>query len=700
MQINLLFPVIYPMLGGILTYIAGRKHKKIRDYLADFITISEFFVLLFLLFPFLQKGGTDWTQILHIKGFGGQGLYFQVDGFRALYGALGGGMWMVSTIFAREYFQKHRNRNRYTFFLLVTLGAVIGFFYSGDLFTTFLFFEIASFTSYMWVAQEETKSALKAAETYLGIAVIGGLLILMGMFLLYSAVGTLVISELTQACRAHVGDQRMVAAGVCLFFGFAAKAGAVPLHVWLPKAHPVAPAPASALLSGILTKLGIFGIIVVSCHIFYGDGKWGTFVLTIGTLTMITGAVLALLSVDIKGTLACSSVSQIGFIIIGIGMQCLLGSHNQIAARGTFLYMINHSLFKLVLFLVAGIIFANTHKLNLNDIRGFGRNKPWLHGIFLTAALGISGVPFFSGYISKTLIHESLVEYMHLLSNGGIEAILFGASAIKFIEVLFLLSGGVTLAYMTKLYVAIFVEKNEDNKIQEVFHKKQKYVTKLSCTFLSIAVAFFLIWGMAPYRTIEPIADIGQGFMNVTGTFSVPEYFAWSNLKGSLLSIFFGAVIYLLFVRKFLTKRNVKTGEAIYINPWHEAWDLENVVYRPFFKILDIAFSICFRFFDGLLDYVVVFLRQTVYRDSKLPHELEEGTPITHAVGVLLDDVKLVANRTIRKKKPIKISYEHKLALLNDEISENNMIIGRSLSFGLFMFGLGLVLTLIYMLWG
>ena len=182
------------------------------------------------------------------------------------------------------------------------------------------------------------------------------MVLLMGIFLLYHETGTLMIHELAQACA----GKKLYAAALCMLVGFGAKAGAYPIHIWLPKAHPVAPAPASSLLSGILTKTGIFGILVISCQILSHDELWGAFILLIGVITMFLGALLALFSINFKRTLACSSVSQIGFILVGVGMLGLLGEHNTLAARGTFLHMVNHSMFKLILFLVAAVMGCPT----------------------------------------------------------------------------------------------------------------------------------------------------------------------------------------------------------------------------------------------------------------------------------------------------------------------------------------------------
>ena len=197
---------------------------------------------------------------------------------------------------------------------------------------------------------------------------------------------------------------------------------------------------------------------ILTAYLFLGSAAWGALILLLGVCTMVIGALLALLSMDLKRTLACSSVSQIGFILVGVGMSGLLGEENALAMRGSLLHMVNHSLIKLVLFMAAGVVFMNVHKLDLNEIRGFGRRKPLLNGIFLMGALGIGGIPLWNGYISKTLLHESIVEYTTLIRSGRVTG-LFTASFMKGIEWIFLISGGLTIAYMTKLYVCLFLER-------------------------------------------------------------------------------------------------------------------------------------------------------------------------------------------------------------------------------------------------
>ena len=760
--INLLLytAVFGPMAAGILSYLLGRFQKDLRSRFADLVTGLTFGLFLYLFWQMLTSGQNGSSMLpvrADIPEICGMGLHFTLDGFRALYGMIAAFMWFMSTLFSREYLSHYRNRNRYYLFLLVTLGATEGVFLSADFYTTFIFFEIMSLTSYVWVAHDEKREALRAAGTYLAVAVIGGLVMLMGIFLLYDVTGTLFFDELTglyNVYGAAANDLQTAAvtqkwgagttdassamtqlwiAGFCLLFGFGAKAGAFPLHIWLPKAHPVAPAPASALLSGILTKAGMYGILILTAYLFLGNTAWSSMILLLGVCTMVVGAVLALFSVDLKRTLACSSVSQIGFILVGVGMSGLMGAENLIAVRGSLLHMVNHSLIKLTLFMAAGVVYMNVHTLDLNALRGFGRRKPLLHYIFLMGALGIGGVPLWNGYISKTLIHESIVEYTELVRNGSIAAVasmsalagtdtLFSAGTLQWIEWAFLISGGLTVAYMTKLYVALFVEKNTDAAVQEKYDTLNgKYMNKVSAAALTISASLLPLMGFFPYAVMDRLSQMGQGFMNVEETELTVSYFSLTNLKGAAISLVIGAVVYAVVVRLWMmrpvettpTVNTVKNPEDAkestskgqgrnprrkYVNRWNSYLDLEDRLYRPLLlQVLPFLCGMVCRVLDSLVDTVVVLLRKTVYRDSKLPQELPEGTAFTHLCACIASTFQQIGNLTYRRKRPAHVDYDHKFAMIHEEWAENSTMIARSMSFGLLLFCIGLILMIAYL---
>ncbi len=682
--------IFMPVVGAFVSYLVGRKSKKARDYFFAGISILEFVLAFVLIIQYEKWAGA----IVTLPEVCGMGLTFTVDGFRVLYAGIATFMWMMTAIFSGEYFEHYRNRNRYYLFQLITLGATVGIFLSADLYTTFVFFEIMSVSSYVWVAQDERQESMRAAATYLAVAVIGGLTLLMGLFLLYTQVGTLRIDQLYEACQ----GKDVYVACLCMLVGFGAKAGAFPLQIWLPKAHPVAPAPASALLSGILTKTGIFGVLVISCQILLHNEWWGALILVIGVITMFLGALLAVFSIDFKRTLACSSVSQIGFILVGVGMQGLLGKENEIAIRGTVLHMVNHSLFKLVLFMAAGVIYMNIHKLDLNDIRGFGRKKPLLAFIYLMGALGIGGVPLWSGYISKTLLHESIVEYIHGLHGVHIPEVVVSLESIQVIEWIFLISGGMTIAYMCKLFVAVFLEKNTDEKVQAEYDAKKKYMNPASTIALTVSAVLFPIMGILPGFTMDKMADMSEGFMGWNHAGHSVDYFTWTNLKGSLISIVIGVAIYFLIVRTLLMKKQ-EDGSKVYVNRWWKYLDLEDYFYRPvLLKFLPAVAGVVCLVMDRLVDGVVVVLRKTIYKDSPRQGEPDEGNVITQNVGEALNKVQELGNRTIWKHAPHSKDYKHNVAMKYESMKENFGFIERSLSYGLILFCVGLCAVLIYLL--
>lgn len=676
---NLLLPIaiLFPILGAFASYLVGRRDKLQRDVLVMVLTVIEFALCVVLCV--LARNGTSLTfQLTYLPNMN---LTFKLDGFRLIYVLIISFMWMMTALFSKQYFAHYHNRNRYYFFTLLTLGATMGVFLSNDLLTTFVFFEIMSFTSYAWVAHEETPVAVRAANTYLAIAIIGGLVTLMGLFVFYYRFQTLSFEGLRLASQT-ADKASLYLPGILVFVGFSAKAGMFPLHVWLPKAHPVAPAPASALLSGVLTKAGVFGVLVISCNLFLHDAKWGQFILFLGAVTMCLGAVLALFSVNIKRILACSSMSQIGFITVGIGMMGLLGEHNALAAQGTLLHMVNHSLLKLVLFMVAGVVAINTHALNLDDIRGFARNKPALHCAYLLGMLGITGVPLFNGYISKTLLHESLLEYMHLTSNRFVTCV----------EALFVLCGGLTIAYMLKIYVCLFWERHETNQPQFDSMKKT-YLSKLSLFALMSSAIVIPVMGCFANLVMTPLAAMGQPFLHAGASEHAVHYFASENLLGAGKSIVIGIIVYFFVVRLLLMRQKQ------YINRWPKKLDLENRLYRPvLMEFLPAVIGFFSRIADTLVDGIATILRMTLLKKKKTPQMVPVGTWTSYYLGRLLNTIAIVLNRTLLRRHPIKTDFVYALDVSRKEVINGTKRVTSSVSFGLLLVCIGIFITCWYLL--
>jgi formate hydrogenlyase subunit 3/multisubunit Na+/H+ antiporter MnhD subunit len=571
--------ILMPLLPIIASPLAHRlAGSRLRRGYALLIGITAAMFLASV--SLLIQAFSGQESALNLPLWAGFGLTFRADGFRALYVTIISFMWLLTSLLTPEYFLHGHGHSRYLLFTLITFGASLGVFLSDDFYTALVFFEVMSLASYPWVAHEEDAGAMRAAGTYLAIAILGGMATLLGLITLKSQLGTLAFSQLPQAVEALADKKAVLVPGLLVLTGFGAKAGMFPLHVWLPKAHPVAPAPASALLSGALTKVGIFGILALTARVFIHDALWGNILLVLGTITMVLGAVLGLLSVNLKRTLACSSMSQIGFILVGTAMQALLGHENALAAQGTVLHMVNHSLIKLALFMAAGVIVMRTHLLNLNDIRGYGRKKPLLAACFLVGAASISGIPYFSGYISKTLLHESLLEFIHFAHEAHTPL-----GMVPVVETLFTITGGLTFAYMLKLFVALFVEKNADPDTQARFDAIRPAMNPLSTVSLSLSALALLILGLLPDLLMTPIANLSLPFLGANPPAHAVDYFAWVNVKGALISLAIGLVVYLAVVRGLLM-RKVERGIRSYVNVLPARFDMEDSLYRPAISLL------------------------------------------------------------------------------------------------------------------
>ena len=601
--------VIYGMI--FLPFLAAgflplaKKNQKIESRIVTAVSVLVCILAVILRFlPDMKTG---------LSVFGNMGLHFSHDGsLPTILVILAAFMWLAESLFAPEYFKGAENNSRFYTFYLLTQGALFGVFLSADLFTLFVFFEIMSLSSYVWIAQTETTDAIAVSKTYLYFSLIGGMVMLMGVFLLYHRCGSV---NWDVIARTDLTDTVRYVSGGCLLFGFGIKAGIFPLHIWLPVAHPVAPAPASALLSGILLKSGIFGILLTTKSLFPADLLWGNILLVLAVITMLLGGILGIFSTDLKRTLACSSMSQIGFILFGIACVSLLGEEITVPSAGATLHLANHALIKLVLFTISGIVYKNLHSITYNRIRGFGKGKPGLMIPFLFCACSISGIPGFSGYISKTLLHEGLVEfYTHAALDG--QSIVF----YKGMEALFLVSGACTLAYMLKLFYVLFIARSPAeeaaarNPEAAAKHpasskhtagkpptKKKPYTRPVTLVVLFVPAVIMPLFGILAWQTMEKVFRLAAEFFEASPRIMV-EYFSYECIKGALISILIGILI---FVFNIILIRGRRTdGRDNYLNRWSRRLNLEYQIYRPLLKLLALIGTVIARSLETASTFV------------------------------------------------------------------------------------------------
>jgi formate hydrogenlyase subunit 3/multisubunit Na+/H+ antiporter MnhD subunit len=663
----LLFILLFPFVCSFIGYAIGRKSEKYRDI---FNTIMTAIVL--LVTTMLYKYVVIQPIELSVPYIMGTGLHFKLDMFRYVFVWLTVMIWFLTTLYSTHYLMSHRNRNRYYLFFMLTLASTIGIFISENFLNLFTFFEMMSFTSYALIINDEDDYSHEAGNTYIIMAVTGGLILLMGLFLLYNYTQTLDIGELSVAVSGLGSVKYLIVA--LIIIGFGVKAGMVPLHIWLPKAYPAAPTPATIVLSAVLAKTGIFGIILTIEVIMSGDFIISIIILVIGFLNMFIGGILAMMQRNIKRILAFSSMSQIGYILVGIGLIGVLKDHRTIAVYGTLYHVINHGIFKGLLFMVTGTIYMVLNEVSINKIGGFGIKKPLLKIIFFIGVLSIIGMPGFNGFTSKTMLHEALIEAQHMYSG-----VFF-----KICEIVFIISSGFTVAYSLKIFVAVFIEKS-NHEIEKVKAKlsKRVLVPMVILSLMSIyiglnpnAILHVLDKALKPFGNAEPLAV---------------SLYTYNNIKSSFIIIVIGIIVYMGFVRKVLKK-----GEGTnwyYVNPTLSWISIEKNIYKPLGKCIIIVSMFIFNIIDRSVVNSVAFVGNGI--DSITKIEIDNGKSIIRVVKSKFINL-FVTKRGNKCKNEIE---REKSGIINikgkiQEIGYNM----NGLTCSLFIFGIVLIMCLVFLM--
>lgn len=333
-----------------------------------------------------------WTDMLALS--------LRVDKVSRIYLLLLAVTWPGACLYATEYLEHDQDPGRFYLFYTVTQGVLHALALSGNLVTFYMFYEAMTLLTVPLVLHNKDKEAVAAAIKYLIYSVIGASAALIGIFFVGSVGGTGDFAAGPLTAEQLSGREGLaMAIFMIMLVGFGVKAGMFPLHGWLPTAHPVAPAPASAVLSGVITKMGVLGVIRVIFSVAGADRLRGTWVqyslLGLSMITVLMGSLLALREKKLKKRLAYSSVSQVSYVLFGLFTLTELGF------VGAVLHIIFHSLMKNTLFMGAGSIIHKTGKTRVDEMEGLGRQMPWTYAFFTVASLGLIGIPPTGGFVSK-----------------------------------------------------------------------------------------------------------------------------------------------------------------------------------------------------------------------------------------------------------------------------------------------------------
>lgn len=420
-----------PLLVGIplgmtvVTLLLSKASARIADITA-FLTAAVTTVIAFMLIG--SPVNTYWM-----------GNWFPPFGITLVYDGLSGLMLLIinliallSIIYSFSYMEKYTAKPKFYALFLLMLAGMNGVALTGDLFNLFVFLEIASIASYALVGFGVEHQELEASFKYLILGSVASTMVLLGIALVYAMTGSVNMADVASTLAAMPAKTTIAFAAGVFLMGFALKSGLVPFHAWLPDAHPSAPAPISAMLSGVLIKaLGVYAMVRVMFNVLGAAPIYLDIMLVLGAISMVIGGFLAVGQFDLKRQFAYHSVSQMGYIVLALGLGTPLG------LIGGIFHLINHATFKSLLFLASGAIEHATGTKHMKKLGGLKESMPVTSTTFVIGSLSISGVPPFNGFFSKLIIILACVQAQQwllavLASIASVITLLSFLKAMKF----------------------------------------------------------------------------------------------------------------------------------------------------------------------------------------------------------------------------------------------------------------------------
>ncbi|MBI5961039.1 MAG: NADH dehydrogenase [Chloroflexi bacterium] len=417
--------ITLPLLASPVVYLAGRISRR-RNW--DVGMISHwlaFWALAATWIPFalaasdLDKNGPDTFQVGQIA--------LRLDDIGLLLAGLSLGLGTLVVLYSGPYISPDHGREKYHSLLVAMVGVMMGLGCAHDLFNLWVWFEAMAISSFLLVAfYHEQAASLEAGVKYVVQSAVGSALVLMGIALVLAQTGTLDLDKI----RLAADDSNMLlAAGALFVIGFGVKTAMVPMHTWLPDAHSQAPSGISAMLSGVVIEAGLIALLRSLSALAGVTPTWGELLMAFGVLNMTVGNLMALRQTQVKRLLAYSSLSHVGYMLLGLGIA--LYAQDASGAQGSFFHMLNHGLMKGLAFLAAGAFLYALHvasgdhsPLLISDLSGAAKSYPMMALGLSLAVLSLGGLPPFAGFMSKWQIFAAGFE----THNGWIQALVIFAA--------------------------------------------------------------------------------------------------------------------------------------------------------------------------------------------------------------------------------------------------------------------------------
>lgn len=467
------------------------------------------------------------------------------------------------SIYSVGYTKSIANKGTMGFLFSIFVLSMYAVVLSGNVITFLISWETMSIVSYLLVTFDKKEGSARAGLLYAIMTHAGTAFIIVIFLILYKYTGHMYFPDIKAAAK-DLPNSIKTLIFIFAIIGFGTKAGIIPLHTWLPQAHPAAPSNISSLMSGVMIKTGIYGFLRIAVDVLgIGPEWWGIVIIVIGAVSSVLGVLYALMEHDIKRLLAYHSVENIGIILLGIGASMILASNglyklSAIAMTAGLYHTLNHAIFKGLLFLGAGSVVHSTHTKNMEDMGGLIKLMPYTAFFFLIGSISICALPFFNGFVSEWLTYQSL---------------LFGFKSASVSAKVIAPMGGAALAFTGALAVACFVKAFGISFLgmpRSDHAKSAKESSPSMIAGMAILALLCLIFGIFPRFTIKLFST---AVLSLTGAEYAPSpgkgiIIYISETASSLsplaifvamIAIFFAAVV---LIRIVGGKRRITYGDS------------------------------------------------------------------------------------------------------------------------------------------
>ncbi len=480
-------PLILLLLFGsaLLAYFVGKINfvLKVGIALAGLLVSSYFFLTLY---------GLSEKFIFHLAGFE---LTWQINSLSWFFGMLIFGLGILVAIYSTVYMRGKERVDFYCFALCTTIASMFGIVVSGDLLSFFFFWEIMTWSSFLLVIYYRYE-AQTAGIKYFVMSAIGAYSMLIAILMIYARLGSFSFQALSAGWQGFsLGTQ--IAIIILFVMAFGVKAAMMPLHTWAPEAYAISPSSFTSLFSGVLSKMGIYGFVLLF-YVFsagklsasfvdiHGTSLPGYILAWFGALSALIATLIAIVQDDAKKLLAYSSVGQLGYIILGLGLGSSIG------VSGALFHAVNHTIFKGMLFLAVGAVFYRTGTRKFSELGGLISRMPYTFFVVLLGIITIAGIPPLSGFGSKWLIYEAIIQKKMVF----LAVVTFAASTASFM-------------YCYRLIFGIFLGQR-DEKYDDV--KEVPWAMRGPMLLLSL---FTIYLGFYPYHLLNLIAEVEKTVLGI-----------------------------------------------------------------------------------------------------------------------------------------------------------------------------------------